>query len=332
MVEGHYRTLLECLLNRAMTTMLSTREAYGKALVELGREYPNLVVLGGDLNISTQTVQFAKEFPERFFDLGAAEQNMMSIAAGLAAQGKIPFVSTFAVFGTGRPFDQLRISIAQNNANVKIVVTHAGIITGEDGMSAQGIEDLSLACSLPPFTVVVPADATETVQAVRAAAANYGPFYIRLSRPSTPVVCPTDYRFVLGKASVFREGSDATIIACGVMVSAALEAAESLSKEGIQCRVLNMATIKPIDAEAIIAAARETGAIVTAEEHLRHGGLGSVVAQVLGESHPVPLKIVALDNLYAESGKPDELLRKYGLTHAEIEAAVRGVVRRKASR
>ncbi len=314
-----------------MATLLSAREAYGKTLVTLGRQYPNIVVLGGDLNVSAQTIHFAREFPERFFDLGVAEQNMMSIAAGMAAQGKIPFVSTFAVFGTGRPYDQIRISIAQNKANVKIVVTHAGLLTGEDGMSAQGIEDLSLMGALPGFTVVVPADAIETEQAVRAAAETHGPFYIRLSRPSTPVVCPEGFQFRLGKAATFHKGDNAAIIACGVMVNAALEAAETLTQEGIQCRVLNMATVKPIDADAIVKAARETGAIVTAEEHLRHGGLGSVVAQVLGENAPVPLKLVALDD-YAESGKPEELLKKYGLTHVEIEDAVRSVIKRKAAR
>ncbi|MBI2855877.1 MAG: transketolase family protein, partial [Chloroflexi bacterium] len=203
-------------------TTASTRETYGKTLLELGKERQDIVVVGGDLNKSTFTYLFGQEFPERFFDLGPAEQNMMSIAAGLASGGKTVFASTFAVFATGRPYDQVRIGISQPHLNVKIVATHAGITAGEDGMSAQGIEDLALMCALPGFTVVVPADAPETVQAVRLAASTYGPFYIRLSRPSTPVVHTETYNFQLGKAEKMREGTDATIVACGIMVKAAL--------------------------------------------------------------------------------------------------------------
>lgn len=312
-----------------MAVKASTREAYGKTLVELGRENPNIVAVGGDLNKSTLLTLFAKEFPERFFDCGAAEQNIMGIAAGLAASGKTPFVSTFAVFASNRPFDQIRISIAQPHLNVKIVVTHAGIITGEDGMSAHSIEDMALMCSLPGFTVIVPADATEVPQAVRAAAENYGPFYVRLSRPITPVVCSNDHRFVLGKATTMREGEDASIIATGIMVGKALEAAEKLAGQGIQCRVLNMATIKPVDEEAIIKAADETGAVVTAEEHLEHGGLGSAVARVLGRERPVPMDFVAIKDEYSFSGKPDELLEARGLTAEKIEEAARSVLHRK---
>ena len=312
-----------------MVTQASTREAYGKTLLELGRENTNIVVIGGDLNKSTMTTFFAKEFPDRFFDCGAAEQNMMSISAGLASSGKIPFVSTFAVFGSGRPFDQIRISIAQARANVKIVVTHAGIITGSDGMSAHGIEDLALMCSLVGFTVVVPADARETAQVIRSVAEMDGPCYIRLSRPATPLICPEGYRFQPGKASVFRPGGDVSILATGIMVAKALEAAETLAQKGIDARVVNVSTLKPIDQECIIRCAHETGAIVTAEEHLKHGGLGSIVSQVLVENCPVPVSTIAIEDVYSHSGEADELLELRGLTPEKIEVAAREVVARK---
>jgi len=312
-----------------MVQEVSVREAYGKTLVELGRENPDIVVLDADLSRSTMTQIFAREFPERFFDCGIAEQNMVGIAAGLAASGKIPFASTFAVFAPGRCFDQLRMSIAQPGFNVKLVVTHGGITVGEDGTSHQAIEDLALVCSLPGFTVIVPADAVETAQAVRVAASSYGPFYIRLCRPKIPLVYNKGYRFNLGKAVTMRQGNDATIIAVGVMVAAALEAAENLKREGIDCCLLNMPTLKPIDEAAIKKAAAETGAIVTCEEHLEHGGLGSRVAQVVARHCPVPMELVAIRDTYAKSGKPAELLRRYGLTAKDIEQAVRGVVKRK---
>jgi transketolase len=308
---------------------ISLRETYGKTLVELGRENPDIVVLDADLSKSTMTHFFAKEFPNHFFDCGIAEQNMVSIAAGLAASGKIPFASTFAVFVPGRCFDQIRMSIAQPRQNVKLVATHGGISVGEDGTSHQSVEDLALAGSFPGFTVIVPADAIETAQAVRVAAASYGPFYIRLGRPKLPLVYGEGYRFKLGKAVTMRPGKDATIIAIGLMVAAALEAAENLKEQGIDCRVLNMPTLKPIDETAIIKAARETGAIVTAEEHLEHGGLGSEVAQIAGRHQPVPLEFVAIKDTYAESGKDSELLQKYGLTAKDIEKAVKTVVGRK---
>ena len=306
----------------------STREIYGKTLVELGKENTDLVVLGGDLNKSTFTYLFAAEFPERFFDFGPAEQNIMGVAAGLASSGKIPFVSTFAVFGTCRPFDQIRVSIAQAHLNVKIVCTHAGISAGEDGMSAHGIEDLALTCSLPGFTVLAPADSVETVEAVRAAAETPGPFYIRLYRPATATVHENGCDFKLGKAELMREGADATIISMGVAVSWALETANQLAEKGVSCKVLNVHTLKPIDDEAILTAARETGAIVTVEEHYLHGGLGSIVAQSLGKNMPVPLEMVGLD-CYAESGKPDQLLQKYGLSGTDIQNAVTRVLARK---
>ena len=312
-----------------MEQEVSVREAYGKTLLELGMENPDIVVLDADLSRSTMTQFFAREFPDRFFDCGIAEQNMVGIAAGLAASGKIPFASTFAVFAPGRCFDQIRMSIAQPQLNVKLVTTHGGISVGEDGTSHHSIEDLSLIGSLPGFTVVVPADAIETAQSVRVAAASYGPFYIRLCRPKIPLVYNEDYRFVLGKAVTMRQGREATIIAIGLMVKAALEAAENLKGEGIDCRVLNMPTLKPIDEAAIIKAAAETGAIITAEEHLEHGGLGSAVAQVLVRHQPVPMEFVAIKDTYAKSGKAAELLQRYSLTAKDIEQAVRAVVKRK---
>jgi transketolase len=308
----------------------STRETYGQTLVELGRENQDIVVLDADLSVSTMTRLFAREFPQRFFDCGIAEQNMMGIAAGLAASGKTAFASTFAVFAACRCFDQVRMSIALPALNVKIVATHGGITVGEDGTSHQSIEDLALFCSHPSFTVVVPADAIETAQVVRTAAATYGPFYIRLSRPKTPLVYTEDYRFKLGQAVTMRKGRDATIIAIGIMVAHALEAAQNLIKDGIDCRVLNMATLKPIDEQAIINAARETGAIVTAEEHLEHGGLGSTVARVVSQHQPVPMAFIAIKN-YAKSGKPQELLERHKLTAVDIEGAVRSVLPRKSS-
>lgn len=305
------------------------REVYGETLVELGRGNPDVVVLDADLSRSTMTHFFAGEFPNRFFDCGIAEQNMVGIAAGLAASGKLPFISTFAVFAPGRCFDQIRMSIAQPGLNVKVVATHSGITVGEDGTSHHSIEDLSLICSLPGFTVIVPADANETAQAVKVAAATYGPFYIRLCRPKTPLVYTEDYSFTLGRAVTMRQGTDATVIAIGTRVATALEAAEDLKREGIDCRILNMPTLKPIDEAAIISAAAETGAIVTAEEHLEHGGLGSIIAQVIARHQPVPIEFVAVKDTYAKSGKAAELLRRYGLDTEDIEHAVRRVLERK---
>ena len=313
----------------ASLPMASTREMFGKTMVELGGEDPRIVVLGGDLNKSTFSNLFGAQFPERFFDFGPAEQNIMGVAAGLASAGKIPFVSTFAVFGTCRPFDQIRISIAQPHLNVKIVCTHSGIMTGEDGMSAHGIEDISLMCSLPGFTVIAPADAVETAQAVRAAAETEGPFYIRLFRPATPVVHPNGCTFKLGKSEMIRDGQDVTIIAFGIGVSSALHAADSLAEKGISCRIINMHTLRPTDDEAILKAAEETGAIVTVEEHYIHGGLGSIVAQSLARSRPTPLEMVALDR-YTESGKAEQLLEKYHLAPSDIVKAVRRALARKS--
>jgi transketolase len=307
---------------------VSLREAYGQTLLELGMENPDIVVLDADLSRSTMTHFFAQKIPERFFECGVAEQNMISIAAGLASSGKISFASTFAVFAPGRCFDQIRMSIAQPQLNVKIVATHGGITVGEDGSSHQSVEDLALICSLPGFNVIVPADAIETAQAVEAAATNFGPFYIRLCRPKSQLIYDDDYRFKLGKAVTLKKGKDATIIAIGLMVKEALEAAQNLKSEGIDCRVLNMPTLKPLDQAAIIKAA-ETGAIVTAEEHLEHGGLGSMVARVVTQNQPVPMEMVSLKDRYAKSGKPAELLVRYGLTAGDIEKAVKAAIKRK---
>ena len=312
-----------------MAEEVSLRDTYGKTLVELGRENQDIVVLDADLFPSTMTQYFMKEFPERFFEVGIAEQNMIGIASGLAASGKIPFASTFAVFAPGRCFDQIRVSIAQARLNVKIVVTHAGVTVGEDGASHQALEDLSLICSLPGFTVIVPADAIETARVIRTVAAHQGPCYVRLCRPKLPLVYDDTYRFQLGKAVEMRPGKDVTVIAIGVMVAQALEAAEALAKEGIDCRVLNMPTLKPIDKYAIVKAARETGAIVTAEEHQEHGGLGSIVARIVGKTHPVPMAFVAVKDVFGMSGKPAELLERYGLMAKDIAGAVREAIKRK---
>ncbi len=307
----------------------STRETYGKTLVELGRQNKDIVVLDADVSPSTMTSFFAREFPDRFFNCGLEEQNMVSIAAGLAASGKTVFATTFVVFVVCRCFDQLRLCLSQPELNVKIVATHGGITVGEDGASHHAIEDLALCCALPGFTVVVPADAIETAGAIRMAASDYGPFYIRLSRPKTPIVYPEGYHFTLGKAVTMRQGKDATVIAVGIMVAKALEAADILARQGIDCRVINMHTLKPLDEAAIVKAASETGAIVVAEEHLAQGGLGSRVAQTVAKEKPVPMEFVNLGDRYAVSGKAEELLQRYGLTAKDIEESAKSVVKRK---
>ncbi|MFZ5596386.1 MAG: transketolase family protein [Bacillota bacterium] len=315
-----------------MGSKIATREAYGKALVEAGRNNPGLVVLDADLSKSTKTADFAKVFPDRFFNMGIAEQNLMGTAAGFAAAGKIPFASTFAVFATGRAFDQIRNSIAYTGLNVKIAATHAGITVGEDGGSHQSVEDIALMRSLPNMTVFVPADEAETYGAVRAAVEIDGPVYIRLGRAGAPPIHGEGFNFQPGRAVVVREGKDATIIATGIMVSMALEAAGILAEEGLQARVLSMHTIKPLDAGAVIAAARETGALVTAEEHSILGGLGGAVAEVVCESCPVPVIRVGLRDVFGQSGKPAELLEKYGLTPSDMAKAVKVAVEKKSYR
>lgn len=299
----------------------ATREAYGKALAELGRENPNIVVLDGDLSKSTMTKYFAQEFPDRFFNVGIAEANMVGIAAGLAASGKIPFASSFACFVMCKAFDQLRLAVAYSGNNVKIVGSHGGISIGEDGVSQMGHEDIGLALSLPGFVVMVPADAAQTRAAVRAAAQHVGPVYIRVGRPKAPIVYPEGCPdFQIGKAILLREGRDVTLVANGLMVAAALDAAEQLEQQGISARVLDMHTVRPLDEEAIEKAARETGAIVVAEEHLLYTGLASQVAMAVARLQPVPMRFVGLYD-YAESGAPEALMRKYGLTADNIAQA-----------
>ncbi len=307
----------------------ANREVYGRTLVELGRERPDLVVLEADLSPSTMTCYFAEAFPERHFDCGIAEQNMVSIAAGLAASGKVVFASTFAVFAAPKVYDQVRMNIAQPGLNVKIVATHGGITVGEDGFSHQAIEDLALMTAVPGLTVIVPADGPETEQAVRAAAWLPGPFYIRLGRPKTPVVHGGGYTFEVGRAEVLREGRDVTIIACGLLVARALLAAEILAGEGVSCRVVNIATIKPLDEAAVEAAARDTGALVVAEEHLEQGALGGAVARALARRHPVPVEFVSLKDCFGTSGPAEALLEQYCLTETHIAAAARRALGRK---
>jgi transketolase len=307
----------------------ATREAYGEALRELGLENKNIVVLDADLSKSTKTIVFAKEFPDRFFNVGIAEQNMMGVAAGLAAAGKTPFVSTFAMFAAGRAFEPIRNSICYPKLNVKIAATHAGLTVGEDGASHQAIEDIALMRSIPNMTVLVPADAAETRQVVAFAAQHHGPVYIRLGRMAAPNRSGTDYQFEAGKAVELADGLDVTLIAAGVMTAPARRAADELISAGFSARVLNMPTIKPIDKEAIVKAAQETGAIVTCEEHSIIGGLGSAVAEVLVEHAPVPMERIGVLDTFGESGKPDALLAKYHLTTADIVQAAKRVISRK---
>jgi transketolase len=309
---------------------IATRDVYGKTLVELGKVNQNIVVLDADLSCSTKTSTFAKEFPDRFFNMGIAEQDMISTAAGLASCGKIAFASTFAVFASGRAWDQIRMSLAYTRLNVKVVVTHAGITTGEDGASHQANEDIAIMRALPNMTVIVPSDAVETAKVIQAAAEFNGPAYIRLSRPATPVINDNaDYQFKIGKGITLKEGKDVTIFACGVMVAMALDAADELAKENISVKVVNLHTIKPLDKDLITQSAKETGAIVTAEEHSILGGLGGAVAEVLAENCPTPMIRVGVRDVFGESGKPDELLVKYGLTSKNVADAVRNVITRK---
>ena len=307
----------------------ATREAYGEALKEIGGKNEQIVVLDADLSKSTKTNVFAKAYPQRFFNVGIAEQNLVGTAAGLAASGKTPFVSTFAMFAAGRAFEQIRNSVCYPKLNVKVAATHAGLTVGEDGASHQAIEDVSLMRSLPNMTVLVPADEEETRQAIAWAAAYQGPVYIRLGRMSVDNVSPEGYVFAPAKAAVLTEGNDVALIANGVMVMAALEAAKMLAAEGIQARVINMASVKPLDEAAVVSASKETGAIVTCEEHSISGGWGSAVAEVLAEQAPAPLERVGVKDTFGESGKPKELLAKYGLTAADVAEAARRVVARK---
>lgn len=301
----------------------STREAFGQALAQLGASHADIVVVDGDVHNSTRTEYFAQKFPERFYNVGIAESNLVGVASGLAASGKRAWLASFAVFVMCNAYDQLRMSVAFPGFDVKVVGTHAGISIGEDGPSQMGIEDVSLACSLPGFTVVVPADEPSMYHAVEALAGIRTPAYLRAGRPNVPIVYENGCDFHLGKANSLRDGTDLTLIANGLMVAPALEAAEQLAKQGVQARVLDMHTVKPLDDAAVLDAARTTGRIVVAEEHLAHGGLGSAVAMSVARQHPVPMRFVNLGDTFATSGKPEELLEAYGLTAAHIARAAR---------
>ncbi len=299
----------------------ATRDAFGEALRDLGAHYPDLVVVDGDVSNSTRTEYFAQAYPDRFFNVGIAESNLVGVASGLAASGKRVVAASFACFLLCNAFDQIRMGVAFPRLNVKLVGSHAGISIGEDGPSQMGIEDVALALALPGVAVLVPADEHATRAATQAMLEWDGPTYLRLGRPPVPVIYEPGVDFVIGRAFTLRDGSDVTLIANGLMVAAALDAAEELAAQGVSARVLDMATVRPIDVEAIVKAARETRGIVVAEEHLHYGGLGSVVAMVVAQQQPCPMAFVDLDDTYAESGAPEDLLAKYGLTSERIVAS-----------
>jgi transketolase len=307
----------------------ATRDAYGKALVELGTQHQDVVVLDADLSKSTKTADFAKAFPERFINAGIAEQNMIGMAAGLAASGKVVFASSFAMFAAGRAFEIVRNSLAYARLNVKVCATHAGITVGEDGGSHQSVEDIALMRSLPGMTVVVPADGSSARQAVHALYDRPGPAYLRLGRPAVPTIYPEDMDFEIGKAIELRSGNDATLIACGIMVARCLAAAEQLSQQGIELSVVDMHTIKPLDEDMIIRKARETRAILTAEEHSIIGGLGGAVCETVCAHYPVPVLRMGMMDVFGQSGSPEELMQYYGLTTEKIMENVQLLLKNK---
>lgn len=312
-----------------MEKMKPTRDGFGEGILELGRSNKDVVVLCADLTDSTRAGWFKKEFPDRFFGFGVAEQDMYGAAAGMSLTGKIPFACTFGVFASGRAWDQIRISVAYMNLNVKIIGTHGGISVGPDGATHQAIEEISLMRILPNMTVLVPADAIEAKKATLAAAGHKGPVYIRLGRSPAPVVTKETDQFVIGKANVLKEGGDVAIIGCGHAIIESIKAADILGREGIGARVINMHTPKPIDRKTLMEAARDTGAIVTVEEHLQAGGLGSAVAEILSETYPVPVKMVAIRDRFGESGEPMELLKKFKLMTEDIVGSAREAVKMK---
>lgn len=311
------------------TLGLATRDAYGQALAQIGRRNPKVVVLDADLSSSTRTAMFAKAFPDRFINVGIQEANMVGMAGGLAASGMTPFISSFACFVTCKGYDQLRMAVAVPHLNVKVVASHGGISVGEDGASQQSIEDVALMTSLPGFVVMVPSDEHATRALVTAAAEHVGPVYIRTCRPKAPIIHTPQTRFAIGQGVVVREGRDVTLVANGLLVWEALAAAEMLAARGVQATVVDMHTIKPVDQALLKDVAATTGAIVVAEEHQLWGGLGSAVARALGETCPVPIEFVAIQDTYAESGKPEELMEKYGLTARHIVQAAERVLKRK---
>lgn len=296
----------------------ATRDAYGEALLVLGKQRADVVVLDADLSGSTKTGKFAKAFPDRFYNLGVAEQDLIGTASGLSLTGKLPFASTFAIFETGRAWEQIRQTVCYSNLNVKLVATHSGITVGEDGASHQAIEDVALMRVLPRMTVIIPADAGETTQVVNAIADFRGPVYVRLGRAKVPYVMPDDYEFRIGKAHIFHTGKDANIVATGIMVAIALEAAGILKKEGIDVGVINMSTVKPLDTDALLAASKSCKLIVTAEEHSIIGGLGSAVSEFLSENNPIKIRRIGIKDDFGCSGTSEELLQLYGLTSENI--------------
>lgn len=310
-----------------MSNKQATREAYGKTLAKLAKSNSNIVVLDADLSKSTKTADFKEVAPERFFNMGIAESNMMGVAAGLSTCGKIPFVSTFAMFAAGRAYEQIRNSICYPNLNVKVCATHAGLTVGEDGATHQAIEDLSLMRSIPNMVVINPSDGIETEAAIKAISEYNGPCYVRLGRMAVEDINTNkDYKFEIGKGIVLSEGNDVSIVATGIMVDVAMKAKAILSEEGINARVINIHTIKPIDKDLIIKAAKETKGIVTAEEHSIIGGLGSAVTEVVSEACPVPVLRVGVNDVFGESGTPNELLEKYGLTAENIVQKVKSII------
>jgi transketolase len=306
-----------------------TRSGFGEGLAELGRTNPDVVALCADLTGSLKMDEFKKENPERFFQVGIAEANMMGMAAGMTIGGKIPFTGTFANFSTGRVYDQIRQSIAYSQKNVKIAASHAGLTLGEDGATHQILEDIGMMRMLPNMTVIVPADFNQTKQATIASAAHNGPVYLRFGRPVMPIFVKPDAEFVIGKADVLTEGTDVTIIACGHMVWKSIEALKTLTEKGISVELINMHTIKPLDVDAILKSVAKTRCVVTAEEHMRNGGLGDAVAQVLAQQDPLPQEFVAVNDKFGESGTPMELMTKYGIDTADVIAAVEKVLARK---
>ncbi len=308
---------------KAGVVMDSLRDAYGDTLVELGNEGANIIVFDADLAGSTRTSKFAKAFPERFFNMGAAEQGMVAAAAGASTTGVVPFISTFAMFATGRAYEFVRQACGVGHQNVKIVATHAGLTVGEDGGTHQCLEDLALMRMIPGMTVISPADALETKQAVRAAVVHKGPVYIRLTRDKFPRIHAEDYRFQIGKAVVMRPGQEVLLAGCGLGTSICLEAAELLAAEGIEATVLHCPTIKPFDRDTLLALAKTHKAVVTCEEHQAHGGLGGVVAELLSEAHPMPLRRVGVQDAFGQSGKPEKLLEAYGVTPQAVAAAAK---------
>lgn len=312
-----------------MAEMVSTRDVYGDTLLKLGEEHQEIVALDCDLSGSTRSALFGVKFPHRFFNMGVSEQDMMGTAAGLASAGKVPFASTFAVFASGRAWEQIRTSICLPGLNVKIIASHGGITVGEDGATHQALEDIAIMRALPNITVVIPADGVETEKAVRTIYAHKGPVYMRLGRNKYPILFDKSYNFKIGKAITLKEGNDLTIVATGYMVSKSLLAAEQLEKKGINASVVNISTIKPIDVEAIVQAARETGAVLTVEEHSIIGGLGSAVAEVLSENFPVPMKRIGIRDSFGTSGDSDELLDHFGLSTKHIVEEAENLLKKK---